>query len=152
MSAEIPLEGYLLTTRVMVRAVTCLTLAMVTTVFAQTEGARDLSTPSKRLVGHWVTETKTHYYFGRADSTDIGPLTWVENNGEGAVVKHRYKIISEVPKGEDLTLQIQFGAGGDRVDRYVVAKDGQSMTFNLTIQGVSITEKLIFVDGKMRPD
>jgi hypothetical protein len=39
---------------------------------------RDLSTPSSRLVGHWVaaTDLKTEYYYSEIDSkTKVGTLT-----------------------------------------------------------------------------
>jgi hypothetical protein len=114
---------------------------------------RDLSTPAKRLVGHWVTPDNTHYYFGLADSvTDVGTLTWVELGYDGRVVKHNYKVISQVPGGENLTLQVLFGVGGSRVDPCVVAKDGQSMRCKITIEGSTILQSFSYVDDRLRPE
>lgn len=113
---------------------------------------RDLSTPATRLVGHWVTPGNTHYYFSAADSlTDIGSLTWVEVGAGGRVVKHNYKIIAQTPKGNELTLQILFAAGGSRVDQYIVAKDGKSIHRTITVVGITTTEKLTYVDNQIRP-
>ena len=45
---------------------------IVLTNGAAAQSSRDLSTPSRRLVGHWVTPGNTHHYFGTTDSTDVG--------------------------------------------------------------------------------
>ena len=119
---------------------------------ASAQAVRDLSTPSSRLVGHWVTPGNTHYYFAPTDSlTDIGPLIWVELGHDGRMVKHQYKIISEVPGGEELSIQILFGVGGSRLDPYVVAKDGQKMRSTVTIAGISIDDTFVYVDDRTRP-
>lgn len=93
----------------------------------------------------------THYYFGPADrSTDIGSLIWVESNGR--VVKHRYKILSQVPDGEELTLQILFGVGGDRVEPYAVARDGYAMTSEMTFGGITLDHSYTYVDDRTAPE
>jgi hypothetical protein len=126
---------------------------LLTQTVAIAQAPRDLSTPARRLVGHWVTPGNTHYYFGPADSlTDIGSLAWVELGADGRVVKHQYKIISQVPGGEELTLQILFGAGGSRVDPYTVAKDGISMSNRVTVVGATVTNIFTYVNDRIRPD
>ncbi len=114
--------------------------------------ARDLSTPAKRLVGHWVTPGNTHYYFAPTDTlTDVGPLTWVEVGADGRVLKHQYKIISQVPGGEKLSIQLLFSAGGNRIDPYIVPKDGQSMHATITVTGITIEDTYTYVDDRTRP-
>jgi hypothetical protein len=128
-----------------------LTSAVIQSLGAQTP--RDLSTPASRLVGHWITAGNTHNYFGPTDTlSDIGNLTWVEVAAGGKVVKHRYKVISQTPAGEQLTLQILFGAGGDRVDQCVIAKDGKTMIWTLTVAGITIGDTATYVDQRTRPE
>ena len=110
---------------------------------------RDLSKPSQRLVGHWVTAGGDHVYIGAIDpETEIGAFGWVETSADGRVIKHRYKVISEVPRGEKVTIQILFRGGGDRLDSCLVSKDGMKMTRTITVAGGTIEEKSRYVDSK----
>jgi hypothetical protein len=47
-----------------------LILLFVNSIFALSE-KRDLSTPLSRLVGHWITPEKNHWYFGPTSSPDL---------------------------------------------------------------------------------
>jgi hypothetical protein len=116
------------------------------------QAPRDLSTPASRLVGHWATTGNVHYYFGPVDSLDIGSLTWVEIDRDSTVVKHRYKIISQARSGERLTIQVLFGSGGDRVDQYVVSRDGTRISWTLEVAGISVANNAAHIDDKVRPN
>ena len=67
---------------------------------------RDLSTPSSRLVGHWKSlgYTKAEYYFSKTDKeTGVGEITEYAPR-TGTVSTGTYKIVSEKPGGEDITI------------------------------------------------
>lgn len=106
------------------------TIAAIVALLVVGVEARDLTTPSSRLIGHWTRDVRggtMHEYFGPLDpATETGPYAWVEPSGR--VVKHRYKVLAEIPGGTDLTIQILFTAGGTRSDRYDVARDGTAFT------------------------
>jgi hypothetical protein len=103
------------------------TISLLAANFAVLAGqgaaGRDLKTPSSRLVGHWTSEGRsgiTHEYFGPIDpKTDTGSYAWVEPSGR--VVKHKYKILGEIPGGTELSAQVLFTAGGTRNDKYNIA-------------------------------
>lgn len=69
--------------------------------------SRDLSTPSSRLVGHWRainTATMSDYYFGEIDK-ETGKGSFAEYSArDGSLAKGTYKVVSETPEGEDITI------------------------------------------------
>jgi len=68
--------------------------------------SRDLSTPSSRLVGHWKVKyiRELEYYFGEIDE-ETGKGTYAEYEAkEGSLSKGTYRVISETPEGEDITI------------------------------------------------
>lgn len=114
------------------------------------KSGRDLSTPHGRLVGHWATDAGDHLYYSKIDSkTEMGTYILVQPNGNTA--KHRYKIVSEIPKGERIIVQLLFASGDSRNDTYYISKDGQLLTKKWVFLGEesSITEK--YVDNEISP-
>lgn len=122
---------------------------------AAVQQRRDLSTPAKRLVGHWVNPSdSTHLYFGPTDTTtDTGILTQVESGSGGRVVKFHYTVFSQVPGGERVDLQIVTFTGSRRGDanQFAVAGDGQTMKWRTTEGGLSIEEHLRYADSQTVP-
>ncbi len=84
-----------------------LIIAVIFMLILSSCGGRDLSTPSSRLVGHWVADTgiKTEYYYSDIDSkTKVGSLTEYDPR-DGTVFICNYTIFSEAPDGEMVTLE-----------------------------------------------
>ena len=106
---------------------------------------RDLSTPSSRLVGHWATDAgiKTEYYYSEIDSkTKIGTLTEYDPRS-GTVITCNYGIFSEVPNGENVTLEEACPGDIAAVVDYVVKEDGTS--------ALRMSTRISYVDAKTKP-
>lgn len=85
---------------------TVLILVLFALLLAACDSCRDLSTPSSRLVGRWMSkaEVATEKYFSEIDP-DTGEGTYIEYNlRDGGVFIMKYMIISESPAGEKLTI------------------------------------------------
>jgi hypothetical protein len=106
---------------------------------------RDLSTPSSRLVGHWVAETgvKTEYYYSEIDSkTKVGTLTEYDPRN-GTVVTCNYDIFTEVPNGENVTLEEACPGDIAAIVDYVVKEDGTT--------ALRMSTRMNYVDSKTKP-
>jgi hypothetical protein len=106
---------------------------------------RDLSTPSSRLVGHWVAETgvKTEYYYSEIDSkTKVGTLTEYDPR-DGTVLACKYSIFTEAPDGENVTLEEACPGEIAMITDYVVKEDGTT--------ALRISTRMTYVDGKTKP-
>lgn len=95
-------------------------------------GGRDLSTPSSRLVGRWMSmaEVPTEKYFSEINPRS-GEGTYIEYNlRDGGVFIMTYMIISESPAGEKLTI-LFWGPDGTRFPYadLVVQDDGLRAKF-----------------------
>lgn len=107
--------------------------------------SRDLSTPSSRLVGHWVAETgvKTEYYYSEIDSkTKVGTLTEYDPRN-GTVVTCNYDIFTEVPNGENVTLEEACPGDIAAIVDYVVKEDGTT--------ALRMSTRMNYVDSKTKP-
>jgi hypothetical protein len=107
--------------------------------------SRDLSTPSSRLIGHWVAETgvKTEYYYSEIDSkTKVGTLTEYDPRN-GTVVTCNYDIFTEVPNGENVTLEEACPGDIAAIVDYVVKEDGTT--------ALRMSTRMNYVDSKTKP-
>ena len=83
--------------------------------------SRDLSTPSNRLVGHWVNANETHHYFGPIDpKTETG--TYIEY-AIGVTSYYDYWIISESIDGTKIIIDIFSDEYPQCLD-FTITKDG----------------------------
>jgi hypothetical protein len=108
-------------------------------------GGRDLSTPSSRLVGHWAADTaiKTEYYYSEINSkTKLGTLTEYDPR-TGTVLTCNYDIFTEVPNGENVTLEEACPGDIAAVVEYVVKADGTT--------ALRLSTRLNYVDSKTKP-
>jgi hypothetical protein len=106
---------------------------------------RDLSTPSNRLVGHWVAggAIKTEYYYSEIDSkTKIGTLTEYDPRS-GSVITCNYSIFTEAPDGESVNLEEACPGDIAAIVDYVVKTDGTS--------ALRMSTKIDYVDSKTKP-
>ena len=107
--------------------------------------SRDLSTPSSRLVGHWVAETgvKTEYYYSEIDSkTKVGTLTEYDPRN-GTVITCKYSIFTEAPDGENVTLEEACPGDIAAIVDYVVKEDGTT--------ALRMSTRMNYVDSKTKP-
>lgn len=106
-------------------------LALFALLLSACGGGRDLSTPSSRLVGHWKrkdpTDSQFEYYFSEIDpDTDEGTLT-LYSVGVGTTFISSYKILSEAPGGENISLMVTNPSGIFPINvEFVIEKDGLS--------------------------
>jgi hypothetical protein len=122
-----------------------LIIAVILMLILSSCGGRDLSTPSSRLVGHWVADTalKMEYYFSEIDSkTKEGTITEYDPN-DGTVFTGKYTIFSEVPDGQKLTLDTTWPGGGDKVMDFMVKEDGTT--------AIMMDFRINYVDSKTKP-
>jgi hypothetical protein len=117
------------------------------------EQQRDLSTPSSRLVGHWigVPEGDKLYYQLIDHSFEYGIFTWILKSN----IVAKYKIISESPSGEQLKTR-EFFLLDNCMERatveYFVSKDGLSMTKKMFYEdGTHELFNYRYVDGSTHP-
>lgn len=130
-------------------ALSALTLLIAATAIA---GDRDFSTPSTRLLGHWESRSGTEYFFGRIDAaTEFGSLTWVETSADGRVVKHKYKIVSETPDDEELSIQVHYASGDRAVWTFRVYRDGYAMTGQRRSGSFTFDDDYIYIDDRVGP-
>ncbi len=106
---------------------------------------RDLSTPSRRLVGHWKTSTalEIEYFVSKIDSkTGQGTIT-MHDLREGTVFIGKYRIRDEQPKGDEVAIIVTWPEGSEEVIDFWVAEDGSGATmYKIYIR---------YVDGKTEP-
>ena len=123
-----------------------LIIAIILMLILSSCGGRDLSTPSSRLVGHWVADTalKTEYYFSKIDSkTKEGTITEYDPR-DGTVFICNYTIFSEAPDGNTVTLdETCLGGMGSMLTDYTVWQDGTSAT--------RLSFGMTYVDSKTKP-
>jgi hypothetical protein len=106
---------------------------------------RDLSTPSSRLVGHWVADAaiKTEYYYSEIDSkTKIGTLIEYDPRS-GTESTCNYDIFSEAPNGENVTLEEACPGDIAAIVDYVVNTDGKT--------ALRMSTRISYVDAKTKP-
>jgi hypothetical protein len=113
---------------------------------------RDLSTPAKRLIGHWMDRDSVDYYFDDTDpNTNTGPMWQVDVGGRPS--DFRYTITSQVPGGEKVTISIVTFDGVQRSlrDELDIPRDGMTATWT-THQGAVVTVKrLTYLDASTQP-
>ena len=138
------------------RRFTVVAMLLVTcVVHADADAARrNLRTPSKRLIGHWSNKD-TELFVGPRDAhSGLGPIAWVV--ADGTVVQNKYKIVSEEPRGEGLTIRIASSDGGAQIEGCVVTRDGRSLTTRaISINGkflpVGVAFTYSYIDSKTTP-
>jgi hypothetical protein len=126
---------------------------------------RDLSTPSSRLVGHWISEDrKCELYYKLVDpSLRIGTFI-VDNWNTKPSSPMRFKILSEGPKADDLIIRefmpiakkakLELAIGEPITQSAIthcIPKHGQSMTREYTSLGEQMLEVYHYVDDKTNP-
>jgi len=106
---------------------------------------RDLSTPSRRLVGHWRSTTglEAEYFVSEIDSkTGQGTITKYDLR-DGTVYILKYRIRDEQPKGNKVAIIATGPEGGQNQIEFSVAEDGSGGTMH--------TFYIKYVDGKTEP-
>lgn len=110
---------------------------------------RDLSTPSSRLVGHWISSgfTKAEYYFSEINKeTGLGKITEYAPR-TGTVATGTYKIASEKPGGEEITLSAIWSGYEELPDDHI--------EFNVSVDGLTAKMHeftITYVDDKTEFD
>ncbi len=124
---------------------------------------RDLSTPSNRIVGHWVNiDNGGEIYYSPIDrSLGIGTFR-LKNFGGSVGPPIRFKIVFEEYSGKSLIIRI-FNKAIDELGAKIgimvtqsdvelcISKDGQSMTEEYTLNGSPIFGVYRYVDDKTIP-
>src|SRR5437016_975876 len=100
--------------------------------------SRDLSSPARRLVGHWTDRSGDQLYLGPIPhGQSVGTYTLIQPDGNTA--KHRYSIISENPHGTQVMVNFLFNEGSSRADTYNIASRGDSAMVETTVLGFTVT-------------
>jgi len=122
---------------------------------------RDLSTPSSRLVGHWVPEFYGHELYFKPVNRQIGTGTYLVAKPTG-VEPTQFKILSEDSTGTELVIrEFNFTPPGryTRIlgptystdTKYHVAKDGKSMCMEISVGENHWLIVYAYVDDKTCP-
>ena len=81
---------------------------------------RNFDTPADRLVGHWATDVGDNLYYSKADKNGVGRYILVQDDGNTA--RHQYKIISQIPDGERIVVNLLFASGSQRAETLIISK------------------------------
>jgi hypothetical protein len=104
------------------------------------EQQRDLSTPSSRLIGHWVgvggPDTDRLYYQPIGHSLDYGTFTWILKSS----IVAKFKILSESRSGNYLKTREFF-----LLDNCM---DGATAEYCISKDGLSMSKDMFYEDGK----
>jgi hypothetical protein len=125
-----------------------LSLLVIFFAASSSGGERILSTPAERLVGHWSIAGDNLYY-GKLKSDGLGSYIIVHPNGSTYVFP--YRIISQIPAEERVTVQLILSSGETRNDTCVISKDGKKLESTTELVGMKITTQLKYVDDKEKP-
>jgi len=100
-------------------------------IFSACGGGRDLSSPSSRLVGHWIADHEIEkgyhieYYFSEIDPTTGKGLSTEYDPRDGTVFIMTYIINSQAPEGEKLEILETAPDGMEMpLTEFEIAKDG----------------------------
>ncbi|MBE0433956.1 hypothetical protein IBX73_10900, partial [candidate division WOR-3 bacterium] len=115
------------------------------TVVCDSSVRRDLSTPSKRLIGHWQYEDSTQICFDSTDShTKIGAYVFTDKDSTSLYLN--YRIIAEVKAGERIEVMKNphtLAERGTAVHTvFIVSKDGLEFTEIQLLRDVLGAEEL----------
>jgi len=125
-----------------------LALALVALILTSCS-QRDMDSPADRLVGHWSTESGDDLYYSKVKTDGIG--SYIPVGPDGNTARHKYKVVSQIPAGERVIVQLLFSNGDKRQEEYMLGKDGKELVSTTEILGTEITSKLKYVDGKIEP-
>jgi hypothetical protein len=128
-----------------------LLVSLVLLFFASTSHGpeRILSTPAESLIGHWSTTSGDNLYYAKIRADELGSYILVQPDGNTA--RHQYKIVSQIPAGERVIVQLLFSSGDKRNETYIIAKNGKELTATTVFLGMTITSQLRYVDSKTEP-
>lgn len=116
----------------MKRCLGCLVVMMLAVfILSACDGGRDLSTPSSRLVGHWISDHEIEkgyhieHYFTEIDPATGKGLSTEYDPRYGTVFIMTYVINSQAPEGEKLVI-LETAPDGMEMPRteFEIAKDG----------------------------
>lgn len=139
--------------RIILLAVAFLILAL-TVALASCGGRqkRNISTPEKALLGHWVTTErgmKSHYYFGDGTLKMAVPGRTLEFSYDVVYSDDKAnKVVIEIDMGfPDMSIPVSMGLEKE----LVFSKNRKSITEMTELNGVKITDKWKYVDSKTEP-
>jgi len=115
-------------------------------------GKRDISTPEKALLGHWVTTErgmKAHYYFGDGALVLGAP---------GRYMELTYDVVYSDDRANKLVIEISMGLSDSPMPFSVglekeltFSKNRKSLTEVTDVNGVKVTYEWKYVDAKQKP-
>src|SRR5690242_20043122 len=105
-----------------------------------------LGSPSQRLVGHWVTNSGDHEYYGPVDASGTGSFILVH---DGKPVEQHYRVLEEDPATQRVRVSL-LDAGGAATERTnVISEDGESAT--ATLAGDKVSLAFVRMDDAVAP-
>ena len=106
-----------------------------------------LGPPSQRLVGHWVSNSGDHEYFGPADASGTGSFILVRDGGPP--VQQRYRIRDADPRTQTVRVELLGADGGVTERSSMISEDGESAT--VTTSGDKTALAFVRMDDAMAP-
>jgi hypothetical protein len=88
---------------------------------------RDLSAPSKRIIGHWINEKDWQCYYGPIDpETKLGNYAQIV---QGEAFYSHYRVISEELIGNRIIIDVEVQSGDTSFSlrTWIIDKDGNEM-------------------------
>ena len=123
-----------------------------------------MSTPSSRLVGHWISENEDHHIFYSLIDLSLQTGTYqlsLNSYKSKACTPNKFKILSEESSGTQLTIRtfpntnrLEAVTGLDMSTSDIlccIPKDGQSMSQEYTFLGKRHLCIYHYVDGRIDP-
>lgn len=114
---------------------------------AATVGGRTLSTPSGRLIGHWMEARGSHAYYGPLNDVGVGEFIAGGLSGQ-------YKVVSDERRGTSLVLTEFVNVDGHLhapTADIEISMDGSSMSKEWTYDGLRYLFMYQYADARTQP-
>jgi hypothetical protein len=108
-----------------------------------------LGPPSQRLVGHWMTNSGDHEYYGPVDASGLGSFILV--HADGKPVEQQYRVLEEDPGTQMVRVSLLSAGGAATEQTNVISEDGESATATATILGDKVTLAFARMDDAVAP-
>lgn len=118
--------------------------------------ARDLSTPSKRLVGHWLLHSQSeipfsHLFFGPLVTEDGNRGTVAMIDVDGMVFRGMYRMERQFPHGLDMDIVQDLGPNLTRKVSLTIDRPGSSARYRYMQFEAEVDLRMAYVDDQTVP-
>jgi hypothetical protein len=117
---------------------------------------RDLSTPAKRLVGHWLLHSQSevpfsHLFFGPVITEDDNRGSVAMIDVDGMVFRGKYRMARQFPHGLDMDIVQDLGPNLTRKVTLTIDRPGSSGRYRYLQFDAEVDLRMAYVDDQTVP-